>query len=64
MKLTVESVHYEPGSTIATAIGVDENGQRWHFAGDWRPMRDVAEALKAGEDVKVDVESWQIMGKA
>jgi hypothetical protein len=59
MKLTVTRVEYT-GGTIATGWGLDADGDEVRFSGDWRPLRDIAEALEAGEDVQVDVPGWAL----
>jgi len=51
-----------PGSTIWIGIGVTDDGRYVRFAGDWRPMRDIAEDLEAGGAVWVVPEAWQILG--
>ncbi len=52
----------EPGTTVVTAIGEDESGAQVRFAGDHRPMNDLAYALAMGEtDLYVEVEDWQIL---
>jgi len=61
MFLTIESVT-RSGASVWTAVGVDAEGQRHRFAGDWRPMRDVADAIDAGEVIEIDVSDWQLLG--
>lgn len=60
MRVTVERVDYF-GGTIAYGYGTDEVGDAVKFAGDWRPMRDISEALDAGEFVEVDLEGWELL---
>ena len=60
MIATVDSVTMIPGSTIATGEATLEDGRRCQFAGDWRPMRDIHEALQVLDVVHVDLEDWQI----
>jgi hypothetical protein len=60
MKLTVTRVEYT-GGTIATGWGVDAEGEEFRFAGDWRPLKDIADALEAGEEVVADVPSYAII---
>lgn len=61
MKVQVTDVTYEAGSTIAIGYGTDEDGKQVRFAGDWRPMRDIAQALNIGEYVEVEVADWQLI---
>jgi len=49
------------GSTIWIGLGETGEGKRVRFAGDWRPMRDIYEALDAGDIAMVELEPWQIM---
>lgn len=53
--------------SIATAVGYDiDTGERIAFHGDWRPMRDVCEAIATAaeeDDLPVCVvEPWQLAG--
>lgn len=66
MKLTVVNVHVPPMSTLGYGIGTDETGKRIHFAGDHRPMRDLAEAANYAwkhnqELLTIEIEAWQIL---
>lgn len=65
------AVSYSGGST-ATATGVDTvSGDTVTFGGDWRPMRDLAEALQAAVDTGADLEdlpvaevpSWAVLNR-
>ena len=61
-RIRVISVRPEfPGSTIWMGVGETKEGKRIHFAGDWRPMRDINEALDEGVVAMVELEPWQIM---
>lgn len=61
-RVRVISVRPEsPGSTIWIGRGTTKDGRHITFAGDWRPMRDIYEALDAGDIAMVELESWQIM---
>jgi hypothetical protein len=65
MKVIVTSVEDYWGSTITHGAGIhvtDDGVEVVHFAGDWRPMRNIAEALHAGDQVEVELEDWQITG--
>jgi len=43
MNVTVRNVQFNGTTSIGT--GTSEDGQEVVFVGDWRPMRDIAEAL-------------------
>lgn len=62
MKVTVTRVSWNGASTVAIGEGVAEDGTPVRFAGDWRPMRDIAIALESGDEVEANVESWQVLG--
>jgi hypothetical protein len=47
--------------TISVGYGVNEEGEDVRFAGDWRPMSDIAEAVEAGERPMAEVPSWAIL---
>jgi hypothetical protein len=51
-----------PMSTIWLGLGETPEGKRVRFAGDWRPMRDIYEAMQDGDIAMVDLEPWMIMG--
>ncbi len=57
----VTSVQVLPGAMISTGRALDETGQPLVFAGDWRTMLAIAEALEAGEEVQVYLEDRQIV---
>ncbi len=42
-------------------IGLDPDGHRVEFLGDWRAMRDLRDALAGPEPVYAHVESWQVL---
>ena len=57
----LERVTVPAWSTIGFGAGLDEDGRRVRFAGDWRPLRDLGEALAgADEPVEVEVGDWQV----
>lgn len=62
MIVIVTEVHMVPGSTIATADGAREDGSPITIAGDWRPMRDLADAVAEHGPIEVEVEDWQVIG--
>ncbi len=63
MQVLVEEV-YPNGAwaTTWTGEGVDfDTGQRVTFVGDWRPMRDIGDAIaELGEAVLADVPDWAL----
>jgi hypothetical protein len=61
LKAKVLRVQITPGSTVATGEALDALGRSIFFAGDWKPMLQIAEALEAGERVEVYLRSWQIL---
>lgn len=63
MNVTVDTVNPAPSamSTIITASGLNEKGDRVTFGGDWRPMRDLAEIIEYEGEVECHVESWQVL---
>ncbi len=49
-------------STIGYGYGeVEACGEPIIFAGDHRPMREIGWRIMRGEEVVVDVESWQVV---
>lgn len=60
MRVTVESVFYRGGS-LAVGKGANEQGEDVYFGGDWREMRDIGNAIDAGEEVQIELESWQLI---
>src|SRR5262245_37342839 len=60
-RVTLTRVQIMPGSTVALGEGYDSCGRALSFAGDWRPMLDLAEALEAGEAVEVTFDHWQVL---
>jgi len=62
MTLTLNQVSIPAGSTIGYGQGIDEEGRRVRFASDWRPLRDLGEALvEADASILVEVEPWQVL---
>lgn len=61
MQVIVERVYPEPNATVWRAIGRDaETDQFVGFTGDWRPMRDIWEALDHGEEPVAEVPDWAL----
>lgn len=63
LRVSLTNVQLMPGSTVALGEGIDERGRVVSFAGDWRPMLAIAEALEAGEEVQVYLDGWQILSR-
>jgi hypothetical protein len=61
VNVTVRSVKWDGHSTVATGDGVDENGAEVHFAGDWRPMAAIREAIEMGEEPTAEVPDWAVL---
>ena len=58
----VEVERVVPGGSIWTGEGKDvTTGEHVVFGGDWRPMRDIAEALQAGAAPVANVPSWAVL---
>jgi hypothetical protein len=57
-RITIQQVNWRGGS-IGIGKGVDANNQTIYFAGDWRPLRDMKEALDSGALVEIEIEPWQ-----
>jgi hypothetical protein len=64
LHLVVTGVNWDGASTVATGVGQTDDGRVVTFAGDWRPMQTLAEAVHAGVDPEVDVEPYQIINIA
>lgn len=60
LKLTVISVDPPQGS-IAFGVGKTSRGVEVNFAGDYRMMLDIAEAIANGELPEVMIEAWQVL---
>ena len=60
MMVNVTHVQYS-GGTIATGSGTDERGRTVTFAGDWRPMQTLAEAVESEGEVEVYVPEWAVL---
>jgi hypothetical protein len=63
MLITVTEIDPPDGSTVTVGHGVEvETDRRIRFACDWRPAMAIFDAISQGEDVEVELESWQILG--
>lgn len=62
MEVLVERVAIPAGSTIGYGMGQTRDGLQVVFAGDWRPMRDLGEALaRSTEPIPVEVPDESIV---
>ena len=51
-----------PQGTVSLGVGTDDDGRKVIFAGDWRPMQHIYEAIARGDDwVEVDVPPWAVL---
>ena len=57
----VQSVEVTPGVSLAVGWAEDPQGRRMTFVGDWRPMLEIAGALRAGHAVEAYLHEWQIV---
>jgi hypothetical protein len=65
MQVLVKEVFPHPGGTVWVAEGIDTiTGRTVQFAGDWRPMRDIFEAVhgEGRDDVVTEVPDWAVLG--
>lgn len=63
MLLLIDNILPDVGETVWRGIGTDpETGEQHKFAGDWRPMLDILNALNAGEVPTADVPDWAVIG--
>lgn len=60
-RLRIDVTAVEPSrDSVWLAEGVDPDGRVVSFAGDWRAMLDLAEALEADGSAVASVERWQV----
>lgn len=62
MKATIYTVSIPAMSTIGTGDGIGEDGRVVRIAGDHRPMRELAEAIRADGPQVAEIEPWQAVG--
>ena len=64
MELCVTDVDRDEG-TVVVLLGMTTDGsdETWKFAADPRAARDIMVTIASGEDVYVEVEGWQLLGK-
>lgn len=61
MRLKIGSVAFLRAAGSGYGIGLDDDGHRVEFMGDWRALSELTVPLAAGEAVYADVESWQVL---
>jgi hypothetical protein len=60
-RVVVERIEWDGRSSVAIGHGTEEDGGRpIRWAGDWRPMQAIAEALDAGEAPVAIVPDWAV----
>ncbi|HEY2638941.1 MAG TPA: hypothetical protein VGI66_03530 [Streptosporangiaceae bacterium] len=50
--------------TVTMITGTREDGERVLFAGDWRAIDGLCDAVMAEGEIQAEVEAWQILGGA
>lgn len=61
VRVKLGSVAFLRAAGSGYGIGLDDDGHRVEFLGDWRAMRELTVPLAAGEPVYTHVESWQVL---
>jgi hypothetical protein len=59
--MRIERVFRNEGTVVLLEAVTDE-GERMVIAADHRPAMAIAEALENKEEVRVEVEPWQVLG--
>lgn len=60
--MTRDDLEQQPAfSTVYTVTGLDENGDRVRFGGDWREMDRFFEAVMAEGEAVAEVDGWQVI---
>ena len=57
----VTKVDITPSSYVGIGHATDTEGRVFTFAGDWRPMLLIAEAIHDGVEVEVWLDGWEII---
>ena len=64
MIVNVTEAEPQPGSTVWTASGIEEeSGDTIRFAGDWRAMEGLMLLVEDLGEVSAEVEGWQILSR-
>jgi hypothetical protein len=61
MRVKLGSVAFLKAAGSGYGIGLDDDGHRVEFLGDWRDLADLQAALDGPEPVYVEVEDWQVL---
>ncbi|HTQ48491.1 MAG TPA: hypothetical protein VMI75_37300 [Polyangiaceae bacterium] len=57
----VTKVDMTAGSSTGIAHATDSEGREFMFAGHWRPMMTIADALREGYEIDVWLDGWTIL---
>lgn len=64
MIVNVSEVEPQPGSTVWTGHGIEEEtGDEITFAGDWRAMEGLMLLVEDVGEVPAEVEGWQVLSR-
>lgn len=64
MELCVTDIDRDEGTVVVLqGITTDGTDETWRFAADKRAAITIMETIASGEDVYVEVEGWQLLGK-
>jgi hypothetical protein len=61
MRIKLGSVAFLAAAGSGYGIGLDDDGHRVEFLGDWRALEPLQRAVEAQEPTYVDVETWQVL---
>jgi hypothetical protein len=61
MRVKVGSVAFLAAAGSGYGIGLDDDGHRIEFLGDWRELADLRPALGGPEPVYLEVDEWQVL---
>ena len=61
VRIKLGSVAFLAAAGSGYGIGLDEDGHRVEFLGDWRALVPLQAGLEAQEPTYVDVEPWQVL---
>lgn len=61
MRVRVGSVAFLTAAGSGYGIGLDDDGHRVEFLGDWRELAPLESALGDGDPIYVELEAWQVL---
>ncbi len=61
MRVRVGSVAFLKAAGSGYGIGLDDDGHRVEFLGDWRELASLQAAIGSTRSVYVDLEDWQVL---